>query len=439
MIQVLKTQMNVSIPMTAFNNGAGSFTFRLPFPSGQQFVITMSDALGYGSGGTTNLLTTGASQGGLCNTADPSPVVLFETSQQCRTFVFSNYSGAGQPVTIDVIQPGGQPFSFSPPIGNMSRWDANVTAGTALLFSMVGVKGGLSRVSPLQIVGATDDATCNKTTSPPTTATVTLTPSTAANSQTSSATTSPPEHKISNAAIAGIAVGVLVILVVVVALGLFFLRKRKGNNQRSRNTNLDLTYDPVARTGNHLYPSAGVPPQTLAPGSGYNSTRFTDQPPIQQQASHAPSFPHTPLQYQAQSSYPSQYHQPNPHHQSPLLYQQSSQYQSLQSSLPPSHSQNHSLGSETNSFRPYTPNNNVPSVIHPSEASDTASTTISGTSKRQAAMTDISTHSRFIVHTDVEHELPNQDRIVELPPQYFERPGASAGPFHTDTSYGSEY
>ncbi|KNZ78539.1 hypothetical protein J132_00397 [Termitomyces sp. J132] len=350
MYPVLKTQMNVSIPMTAFNNGAGSFTFRLPFPSGQQFVITMSDALGYGSGGTTNLLTTGASQGGLCNTADPSPVVLFETSQQCRTFVFSNYSGAGQPVTIDVIQPGGQPFSFSPPIGNMSRWDANVTAGTALLFSMVGVKGGLSRVSPLQIVGATDDATCNKTTSPPTTATVTLTPSTAANSQTSSATTSPPEHKISNAAIAGIAVGVLVILVVVVALGLFFLRKRKGNNQRSRNTNLDLTYDPVARTGNHLYPSAGVPPQT-----------------------------------------------------------------------------------------PYTPNNNVPSVIHPSEASDTASTTISGTSKRQAAMTDISTHSRFIVHTDVEHELPNQDRIVELPPQYFERPGASAGPFHTDTSYGSEY
>ncbi|KAG5717295.1 hypothetical protein E4T56_gene15442, partial [Termitomyces sp. T112] len=284
MYPVFGTQRNVSIPTTAFNNGAGSFTFQLPFPSGQQFVITMSDATGYGSGGTTSLQTTGASQGGLCNTTDPGPAFTFDLSaelQQCGPFVFSDYNGAGQPVTIAGTIPGGRPFLLFPPIGpTMFTWDADVAAGTVLLFSMVGVKGGPGGVSQLQIVRATDNATCFTPTSPPTvtTATVTLTPSTAANSQTSSATASPPEHKISNAAIAGIAVGGLVILVIVAALGLFFLRKRRGNNKRSRNTNLDLTYDPVATTGNHLYSSAGVPPQTLAPGGGYVSTRFTDQP-----------------------------------------------------------------------------------------------------------------------------------------------------------------
>jgi hypothetical protein len=52
------------------------------------------------------------------------------------------------------------------------------------------------------------------------------------------------------------------------------------------------------------------------------------------------------------------------------------------------------------------------------------------TAQRKAAMAGVSAYkpSRFIVHTDVEDELPppNQDGVVELPPQYSERRGPLA-------------
>ncbi|KAH0590819.1 hypothetical protein H2248_000941 [Termitomyces sp. 'cryptogamus'] len=453
MYPLFGTQRNVSIPTTAFNNGAGSFTFQLPFPSGKQFVITMSDATGYGSGGTTNLQTTGASQGGLCNTTDPGTDFQFELNsalQQCRPYFFSNYGGAIQPVTIVGTIPGGQTFLLFPPTGPVNyNWNANVVAGTSLLFTMVDAWGRKGGTSDIKIVGATDDAACINSSSPSsTTASVTSTsnsaPSTTANSQTPSVIVSPsmtPEHKTSIAAIAGTVIGGLVFIAVVVTLGLFFLRNR-NNNRRSRKTNLDLTYDPAHPDGNHPYSSAvgasgaSASPLTF-PGGGYEPNPFTDNPPLQHQD--------TPSQYQAQSSYPSQY-QPYSDHHSPSLYQHSSQYQPSQSSLLPYHSQQRSLGSETDSFNPYTLTSNAPSVIQPFEVSDTASTTMSS-AQRKAVMAGISgyTPSRFIVHTDVEDELPppNQDGIVELPPRYSERRGAlptttaAAGPSHADTSIGS--
>ncbi|KNZ78538.1 hypothetical protein J132_00396 [Termitomyces sp. J132] len=356
MYPLFGTQRNVSIPTTAFNNGAGSFTFQLPFPSGKQFVITMSDATGYGSGGTTNLQTTGASQGGLCNTTDPGTDFQFELNsalQQCRPYFFSNYGGAIQPVTIVGTIPGGQTFLLFPPTGPVNyNWNANVVAGTSLLFTMVDAWGRKGGTSDIKIVGATDDAACINSSSPSsTTASVTSTsnsaPSTTANSQTPSVIVSPsmtPEHKTSIAAIAGTVIGGLVFIAVVVTLGLFFLRNR-NNNRRSH--------------GNHPYSSA--------------------------------------------------------------------------------------VGA-SDSFNPYTLTSNAPSVIQPFEVSDTASTTMSS-AQRKAVMAGISgyTPSRFIVHTDVEDELPppNQDGIVELPPRYSERRGAlptttaAAGPSHADTSIGS--
>lgn len=49
------------------------------------------------------------------------------------------------------------------------------------------------------------------------------------------------------------------------------------------------------------------------------------------------------------------------------------------------------------------------------------------TTQRKAAMAGVTSYkpSRFIVHTDVEDDLPppNEDGIVELPPQYSERRG----------------
>lgn len=71
------SQRNISIPSSAYANGVGSFSVQLPFPEGKEFVLTMSDSTGFGSGGSTELLTTGASLGGQCNSTDPGPAFDF--------------------------------------------------------------------------------------------------------------------------------------------------------------------------------------------------------------------------------------------------------------------------------------------------------------------------------------------------------------------------
>ncbi|KAG6885840.1 hypothetical protein C0993_008803 [Termitomyces sp. T159_Od127] len=319
-------------------------------------------------------------------------------------------------------------------------WNANVAAGTSLLFTMVDARGRNGGTSDIKPVGITDDATCINSSSPSSTtasaSTSTPAPSTAINSQTPSTTVSPStsttpeaEHKTSVAAIAGTVIGGLVFLAVAVTLGLFFLRKRRDNNHRkqSRNTDLDLTYDPAHAYGNHPYSSGASPSLASTPGGGgYDQNPFMDTPQQPyQQAGHASSS----SQYQAQSQYPSltQFQAYSDHH-APSLYQQPSHYQPSQHSLLPYHSQQHSLGSETDSFNPYTLPNNAPSIIQPFDVSDAASTTMS-TAQRKAAMAGVSGYqpSRFIVHTDVEDELPppNQDGVVELPPRYSERRGAT--------------
>jgi hypothetical protein len=60
------------MPATAVINGMGSFSYQLPFPENKQFLISMSDAQGFGSGGVSALLTVGPSQGEICNTTSPS-------------------------------------------------------------------------------------------------------------------------------------------------------------------------------------------------------------------------------------------------------------------------------------------------------------------------------------------------------------------------------
>ncbi|KAG6898058.1 hypothetical protein C0992_006536 [Termitomyces sp. T32_za158] len=317
---------------------------------------------------------------------------------------------------------------------------------------MPGRNGG---TSDIKTVGITDDATCINPSSPSSTTasapTSTSAPSTTINSQTpsttaSASTTPEAEQKTSTAAIAGTVIGGLVFLAVAVTLGLFFLKKRNdnNNNKKTRNTDLDLTYDPAHTYGSYPYSSAAGAgaSASLAPGGGgYDANPFTDTP--QQpyhQAGHGSSSPYTPSQYQAQSQYPNpnQFQAYSDQH-APSLYQEPSLDQPSQHSLLPYHSQQRSLGSETDSFNPYALTSNAPSVIQPFEVSDSASTTMSS-AQRKAAMAGVSGYqpSRFIVHTDVEDELPppNQDGIVELPPRYSERRGA---PTTSTTGGGSSH
>jgi hypothetical protein len=75
LVQPNGTIRNISIPVSAFDSGSknGSYVLQqLPLPQGSQLMLSMSDAMGIFSGGTSALMTVGASQTQqACNTTDP--------------------------------------------------------------------------------------------------------------------------------------------------------------------------------------------------------------------------------------------------------------------------------------------------------------------------------------------------------------------------------
>ena len=87
--QVQGTQRVYNISAAAFNNGVGSYSIVLQLAQEQQFLVTMSDATGFATGGTSPLLTVQAqtADSSDCNTVDPTPQFVYSLEfalQQCR-------------------------------------------------------------------------------------------------------------------------------------------------------------------------------------------------------------------------------------------------------------------------------------------------------------------------------------------------------------------
>lgn len=128
-----------------------------------QFLLTMSDARGFGTGGTSALLTANSSStGATCNLADPGVAFNYElptSLQQCRAFSFTEYTDAVQPVTIYGMVPSGDSFQLNPPPGpTRFDWTVNVAAKTSLVVLMVdsqGRQGGSSDLLRVQILHGT--------------------------------------------------------------------------------------------------------------------------------------------------------------------------------------------------------------------------------------------------------------------------------------------
>ncbi|KAF9481016.1 hypothetical protein BDN70DRAFT_931251 [Pholiota conissans] len=477
-IPLFGTQRNVSIPSSAFNNGQGSFSVQIPITKGQELVLTMSDATGFNSGGTTDILTVGASQGGTCNTTDPGVAFSYQLNdalQQCRPFSFSGYSAATQPVTITGIIPAGNTFILTPPVGSNSfQWNANVARGTQMIFMMTDAQGRPGGVSDIEIVTSSDDATCLNANSPTTTKSPPSTPTTSKSAQTgttssptsSNTSTSSPTatasagNGISIAAIAGTVIGALLFLAVIVTLGLFFLRKKRdergggggggpggyGRQSRVLDSRIDLTYDPATAPGPQQY---GMPPMSdnahrqypYTPGAGaaYASNPFLDSTPSIA-SGHRPS----PSQFDASSMYtdaryaqsevdqyemPTQYgynaggaYQPPPRQQQSQLYPPSQNYSSGHPPPPAidPFTQQYPTPPSTD-FNPLTPTTGQTSSNRQSTSTSTSA------AQRKAAAAGVTPYkpSRFIVHTDVEDVLPPtaEEEVIELPPQYTERRG----------------
>jgi hypothetical protein len=82
--QSLEMYQNIPVPASAFSNGKGSYSIpQLSLKMGTLFILTMSDATGFGSGGTTTQLTVGNPvANNNCNTTAASPPYMFNLTPQ---------------------------------------------------------------------------------------------------------------------------------------------------------------------------------------------------------------------------------------------------------------------------------------------------------------------------------------------------------------------
>ncbi|KAK0478225.1 hypothetical protein IW261DRAFT_212181 [Armillaria novae-zelandiae] len=254
---VFGTPRNISIPDSAYSGGKGTYKTQIPFESGKKFVMVMSDASGFGAGGVTDVLTVGSSLGGSCNITDPGKRVChtcvvrhcnvipkgvafsFELNsalQQCRTYTFSAYDGAVQPVTIMGMIPNGDTFVINPPSGATEYdWIADVYNGTSIIFAMVDSQGRQGGSSDVKTVGTSTDQSCIDDSSPSSTAAPSSTSPTASSTTVTSAAASETTSSSSGTpigAIAGTVLGGLVFLAAVITLALFFLRRKRDREHR---------------------------------------------------------------------------------------------------------------------------------------------------------------------------------------------------------------
>ena len=258
---------------------------------------------------------------------------------------------------------------------------------------MTDAQGGQGGSSDIRVVGVSDDSSCLDKSSPSSTLAPPSPTSIPSNSSPASGPSAPPTapHGISIAAIAGTVIASLFFLAVIVTLGLFFLRKKLPQSSsnvrrlpRTLESEIDLSIDsrqpPVVTPYN--VPQSYDRPYSSNPVPSFNGNPFQDPP----------SQPVTHYQL------PSQYFRPDTLQSPSQLYPPVSGY-SLQNPV-------------TDSLAPSLPR----TEFDPIPLQSTPST------QRKAGVKAYQP-SRFIVHRDADDDLPrpNDDGVVEVPPQYSER------------------
>ncbi|KAG1770630.1 hypothetical protein EDD22DRAFT_38862 [Suillus occidentalis] len=265
----LEMYQNIPVPASAFSNGKGSYSIpQLSLQTGTTFILTMSDATGFGSGGTTNQLTVGnAVENNKCDITVASPPYMFNLSPpqltQCGQFTIgigSGANGAVLPVTITQLIPGGQPFVWNSVNSFTYSSVVNVHTGTILLYFVTdstGRQGGVS--GPQQVLGSSDSS-CLSANSPSYTAGMSAT---ATASPTSSSSSSSSSSSTSNIAlIAGTAGGGAVVLTALIVL-MCLWRKRRARRSLDVQSSTKSPPSRLQRTDPKHEPSprSDVPPE----------------------------------------------------------------------------------------------------------------------------------------------------------------------------------
>ncbi|KAG0709444.1 hypothetical protein DFH29DRAFT_793805, partial [Suillus ampliporus] len=370
---------SILVPESAFSNGKGSYSIpQLSLASGTTFLLTMSDATAFGSGGTTTILTVGPPIAkNNCNTTLSSPPYTFELSpeplQQRSQFTVLADSAAVLPVAIVGLIPGGQSLIFNST--NYSFTSVlDVSAGSQLVFFMIdsmGIQGGVSELK--QVSGSTDSS-CLNANSPSSTA--------SGSSPTASPTSSPSPSSSSNVAlIAGTASGGGVVLAALIIFGVFLLCRRRASRSPD------------------VMPFSNSQPRRL---------RRTD---LKSEVSdHGQLPPQIPSPYKTDPL-------------NSVSYLASPIQSGSKSTLTNASGSNFAVSNPPIPFN-QTQNTRSPNIDNLAMRRDTGSQSMTPADGRTTAGQTAyqpRAPTRVIVHTDVEDVVPDDNGVVELPPQYSER------------------
>ncbi|KAI6024437.1 hypothetical protein EDC04DRAFT_253746 [Pisolithus marmoratus] len=367
------------VPCSSNIKNCGSYTIpQLPFPQGQQFVLTMSDATGFAVGGTTDVITVAASMSNSsCNTTVPSPSFTFNEAmpslEQCGMYIFDGYQGAILPVTFLGIVPGGESFVLQSAVTTMSyAWMANPLAESSIIFSMLDSQNNTGGCSVIQTVGKSNYALCS---SPTISSAASIPQSSQSGSSTlsTSQTASGSSANLSTATIAGIAGGGGVALAVLVFLAVCLIHRTRRNDSTRAHPTPHSALPLFSGELDHDYRLSyqGASYQPVVP-SNQTIPRVTHPAP---QSTH--SLPRTSINVQGDPS----------------------------------------ASTNTLNFAAYndTGISSVPSLA---------------CGKRSMVVLSPSGLTRYITHMDAEDIPPTSSQVIELPPQYPERLGLDGSNHH---------
>ncbi|KAI5123607.1 hypothetical protein M0805_003423 [Coniferiporia weirii] len=420
-IPFFNAPQNISLPDSAFDesSGNGSFSIQLVLNATQQFILTMSDATGFATGGISSVLTVDPSSNGTsCNTTKHSPDFTFQLNsalQQCRTFTFEGYEDAIQPVRILGLIPLGQAFELDPPQGPTSfDWLASVTSGTSITFIMSDSEGRTGGSSDLRIVGDSDDSSCISATSPHSTLDASSMDASSIQTGVPSATETVRAKAGSNAgAITGAVLGG-VAFIALVLLSLIFCSRRQRGEGASPNTR--YSQDAIVGPGGSSRVSRAR--SSFIPSRMRRAPVSLDLLPPSARSLHQSSF-----NPQSDDYIPS-----------PFIMPSSVSTTNGHSAQLPSgvyiHGANRRSASRSDVGGPLSPvsaltNSNTQGQEHTRHPSlPNSATSGAAASSNKASLGGIARGTpRFVLHTDLDdaNTTIDNNEVVELPPQYSDR------------------
>ncbi|KAG1860636.1 hypothetical protein DFJ58DRAFT_269056 [Suillus subalutaceus] len=286
---------NYSVPPSAFSNGKGSYSIsQLSLSTGTSFLLTMSDATGFGTGGTTNELTVGnPTTNNNCNTTPQTPPFTFSFSStsltQCSPLTISTTGSVVPPITVVQLIPDGQPVVFNA-VNSPFNFVVDVNAGTDLMYFVTDSQGTQGGVSGIEQVSGSSDSSCLSANSPSSTAGMSATITASLTSSSSSPSSSPSGSPSNNSSHSNVAViagaaggGGGAVLIALVILGMCLWRKRRA----SRSPDIQSSIQSHPRRMQHTDPK-------------YEASSYSDVLPQS-------PFPHktNPLSYHTQPIQPS--------------------------------------------------------------------------------------------------------------------------------------